>query len=94
MDRIGRYRFVGELGRGAMGVVSHAIDPHIGRPVVIKTIQLGMLRKPEKQHDCANASFARRARPELAYRHRNDLRCRSAGGWLHRDGIRGWADPG
>jgi serine/threonine-protein kinase len=48
MERIGRYKIVRELGRGAMGVVYHAIDPNIGRPVAIKTIQLGS-RKPEEQ---------------------------------------------
>jgi hypothetical protein len=36
---IGRFELESELGRGAMGVVWKAVDPLIGRPVAIKTVE-------------------------------------------------------
>ena len=57
MDRIGRYRIVKELGRGAMGVVYHAVDPNIGRPVAIKTIRIADIASPEERNKLRERLF-------------------------------------
>src|SRR4029453_15744500 len=39
--KLGRYEIVDEIGKGAMGVVSLARDPLIGRLVALKTFRIG-----------------------------------------------------
>ncbi|OFZ98017.1 MAG: hypothetical protein A2Z64_12810 [Betaproteobacteria bacterium RIFCSPLOWO2_02_67_12] len=69
MDRaFGRYRIVGELGRGAMGAVYRATDPLIGREVAIKTLLPNL---PEDVMLEVRERFLREARSAGSLNHPN-----------------------
>jgi tRNA A-37 threonylcarbamoyl transferase component Bud32 len=70
METIGRYRIVGELGRGAMGVVYHATDPSIGRSVAIKTIRIRDINDTQ-QRDRLRERLFREARSAGVLSHPN-----------------------
>ena len=68
MSSIGRYKIVREIGRGAMGVVYLARDPHLHRQVAVKTYSLpdGVSKEMAKQF---HERFLREARAAASLSH-------------------------
>ncbi len=68
-ERLGRYKIIAELGKGAMGVVYEGLDPNIGRRVAIKTARRDLLEKGHS--DELMVRFLREARAAGALNHPN-----------------------
>jgi len=65
---IGRYRVLGELGRGAMGIVYEAADDLLGRAVAIKTINMSADLAERADHE---ARFLQEAKAAGGLSHPN-----------------------
>ena len=65
-ERLGRYRILGELGRGAMGVVYRGEDESLGRAVAIKTVAMTFATE---DHEGYLARFRQEARAMGALNH-------------------------
>ena len=61
MTQLGRYNILGELGRGAMGVVYRAQDPVLDRPLAIKTIFISAEDADRSEYEARFTQEARAA---------------------------------
>lgn len=70
MKKIGKYKILGILGKGGMGIVYKALDPDIEREVAIKTIRFDTLTDGTEKDDLM-ARFMREARAAGKLAHPN-----------------------
>ena len=74
---VGRYRILGEIGRGAMGAVYRAEDPKLGRTVAVKMISAAVASGEDRAEVAAR--FEREARVAARLLHPNVVAVYDAG---------------
>jgi tRNA A-37 threonylcarbamoyl transferase component Bud32 len=77
-SQVGRYKILGELGRGAMGVVYRGVDPALDRPVAIKLIAARTAHVPVAAEEL-EARFMREARVSARINHPGVVMVHDAG---------------
>jgi hypothetical protein len=73
-SKIGRYRIVARIGRGAMGVVYSAVDEVMGRQIALKVLMADLEGEPETR-----ARFYREAQAAARLLHPNIITVHDAG---------------
>ena len=76
--RIGKYEILGELGRGAMGIVYRAADPFIKRVVAIKSLHVAQTLSPAQTRE-VQERFLREAQTAGNLDHPNILKIYDVG---------------
>jgi serine/threonine-protein kinase len=66
-ERLGKYRLLNVIGSGSMGVIYKSIDPHIKRPVAVKTIRRELLGNSDPDNFMARFRVEAQAAGGLAH---------------------------
>jgi serine/threonine protein kinase len=66
-ERLGKYPLLSVIGKGSMGVLFKSIDPHIKRPVALKTIRRDLLDDGDPENFSARFRVEAQAAGRLAH---------------------------
>jgi eukaryotic-like serine/threonine-protein kinase len=64
---LGKYPLLGVIGKGSMGILYRSVDPHIKRPVALKTIRRDLLEQAQTENFSARFRIEAQAAGGLAH---------------------------
>src|ERR1700761_5223517 len=64
---LGKYPLLGVIGKGSMGILYRSVDPHIKRPVALKTIRRDLLEQAQTENFSARFRVEAQAAGGLAH---------------------------